>query len=429
MQNITRINRVKQLVTLFTVVILLVSLIPIQGLAEEKTIIFSDLGTNHWAYDEVYELVEQGVINGHPDGTFRPNEPVQVDQMLKMIIMVLSEEKEDGTRWWKDEFLSKSNSFTTHVLYEGSPGFDFKPEKNGYWAKPFINQAQNMGIVMRYDRWGGQFGSALTRKDVAYILVSTIGIFEELEESNYVNLARTQIKDLHKLEENGDMYSILQVYTKGLMRGYSDGRFGVDRVVTRAEAVVMLNRILDESKRDPYLPDLSPYPHAEVPTLHGETKMVVFPDEPMKEAYDILLENRNKSEGITEHADMWVSMIYYKDENQYNQEVQRSESVNGLFKGPYLDVQVQFETGANGYEVSISTENGAWERHKEAITHFIESVFGTDSDKFIKQIEEYIPKAKQGEVTKNEYMFKGLKTIFEASLNRDFIYINILKQR
>lgn len=39
--------------------------------AQEETRQFKDVGPNHLAYEIINEMVEQGVINGHPDGTFR----------------------------------------------------------------------------------------------------------------------------------------------------------------------------------------------------------------------------------------------------------------------------------------------------------------------------------------------------------------------
>lgn len=35
---------------------------------------FSDLPRNHWAYDNIMEIYDKGLISGYPDGTFRPNE-------------------------------------------------------------------------------------------------------------------------------------------------------------------------------------------------------------------------------------------------------------------------------------------------------------------------------------------------------------------
>ena len=37
---------------------------------------FSDLSSNHWAYESVMYLTELGIISGMPDGTFKGNEPM-----------------------------------------------------------------------------------------------------------------------------------------------------------------------------------------------------------------------------------------------------------------------------------------------------------------------------------------------------------------
>ena len=34
---------------------------------------FTDLEETHWAYDDINTMVEKGILNGYPDGTFRPN--------------------------------------------------------------------------------------------------------------------------------------------------------------------------------------------------------------------------------------------------------------------------------------------------------------------------------------------------------------------
>jgi hypothetical protein len=121
----------------------------------QTTSAFSDV-KGHWAENSILDMAKQGVVTGFPDGTFRPNDPIQVDQFLAMILRVLSEEKPNGTRGWKNEFVSRTDLYTRHTLENGSPGFDFTQAKEGYWAKLFIDQATNMNIVMKYDRWGGK---------------------------------------------------------------------------------------------------------------------------------------------------------------------------------------------------------------------------------------------------------------------------------
>lgn len=53
---------------------------------------FKDVSKSHWAYDAIEEAKENGWINGHSDGTFRPNEPVTRAQLA----VILSNIKANG---------------------------------------------------------------------------------------------------------------------------------------------------------------------------------------------------------------------------------------------------------------------------------------------------------------------------------------------
>lgn len=47
---------------------------------------FNDIPQNDWAYPYVAALKEAGVIDGYPDGAFRPNAPITRSQMAKIIV-------------------------------------------------------------------------------------------------------------------------------------------------------------------------------------------------------------------------------------------------------------------------------------------------------------------------------------------------------
>ena len=40
---------------------------------EEKAMRFKDVPETHWAYKDVEEFAEMGIINGYKDGTFMPD--------------------------------------------------------------------------------------------------------------------------------------------------------------------------------------------------------------------------------------------------------------------------------------------------------------------------------------------------------------------
>lgn len=49
--------------------------------------LFTDVTVNHPDYTYIMQLVKDGVVNGNPDGTFRPNESVNRAAMLKMLYL------------------------------------------------------------------------------------------------------------------------------------------------------------------------------------------------------------------------------------------------------------------------------------------------------------------------------------------------------
>lgn len=395
--------------------------IPPQSATANKKITFTDL-EGHWAEEAIYAMIEQGVVNGFEDGTFRPDDPVQEDQFYKMLVMYLSAEQADGTRWWKSEFVDNVSVYTRHNIYMGIPGgFDFTNAKEGYWAQPYIDVTANLGIGFKKD----DYTKPLVRKDVAYIIMSALRLIEHEEEYNYMNLAREEIIDLYKLESFVHIKNILQLYTKGIMKGYKDDTYRPYRLVTRAEAVVLLERILDKNKRDPFNPDISNLPHTEIPTYFGDTKTVVFPDWEMKKAYDLIFSNDDKTNGLIHKGFGSISAIYYKDEEQYQREVERMSSVQGMFKPPIQDIYVGFGTTHNTYDLSINVgEKGSWERHRLAIRPFLKQVFGKDSKTFEEYIINNIEDIENKEFEVQQYELNNRKVIVNGNDDLKYLYFD-----
>jgi hypothetical protein len=83
---------------------------------EEKAIIkFSDVPENAEYAQAVYNLVSKGIITGFSDGTFRPNDKIQRDQFLKMVITAM--------------------------------GIEIEPTKQPYWAANYIRFAQWNNLI------------------------------------------------------------------------------------------------------------------------------------------------------------------------------------------------------------------------------------------------------------------------------------------
>ncbi|WAA12107.1 S-layer homology domain-containing protein [Fervidibacillus halotolerans] len=415
------------LLAIATVLMVTTFFSPVSADAAEKTT-FKDI-KGHWAESAIYEMVEQGIINGFPDGTFRPNDPVTVGQFLKMIFMAVSEEQANGDRYWKSEIYNKMDAYSRYVIDYGSPGFDFKNATQGYWAQPFVEQADNMGIINeheRWSRWNDDYTTPLTREDVSYLVNQSVkNLLSEIpEEWNYALLAKTEIKDLDKVKHQ--YQSILQVYTKGIMIGLGNNIFGVNKPVTRAEAVTVLSRMLDKSKRKPFNPDLSALPYVNWPYANGEVKPVVFPTTEMKKAYEVLITNKDKSKGFTTYSNAVLKYLYFKDQTRYQEELARLNDILTAFGAPLSDFSVSFDPSGNSYTLIVSTATGAWERHKEALLPFFSYLFDDDVTQFIEHLEKNIEPAKNDNLKRYQITVNGKKVIFQPSMSTEMYYIFII---
>jgi len=58
---------------------------------------FTDI-RGHWAENTIVEMVSRGILDGYPDGTFRPDAPVKVDQFIKMLILSYTDLHQNGER-------------------------------------------------------------------------------------------------------------------------------------------------------------------------------------------------------------------------------------------------------------------------------------------------------------------------------------------
>jgi hypothetical protein len=67
---------------------------------------FSDVPANHWASGYINVAVDQEIINGYPDGTFKPNQNVTYAEALAMVVRVLGYDH-DLVGAWPTKYLVK----------------------------------------------------------------------------------------------------------------------------------------------------------------------------------------------------------------------------------------------------------------------------------------------------------------------------------
>lgn len=346
---------------------------------------FADTG-NHWAAKTIGEMVQRGILDGYPDGTFRPQEPVKVDQFIKMLVLSFTDLHQNGDRSWNASFLQSLSAENQAILKQDYRYFDFKASTSGYWAKPYIDVASDLHLLNR-SRYN-DFQADMTRENVAEILYYTLQETEFLEDSQFSqNIAQTY-GDLRSASEREQKF-IAESLVKGIMQGYPSGFFGVGQTVTRAEALVILNRLTDKSKRIPM--KVSPEKlERTVPTIGGGQKIVVFPDQRMWDAYETLAK-AGQLRG-SNHDLFETTLRLYKDQEE-------KDSVLAKQPGASEEAALWLDPQYNTYGITIHLRPGALARNQEAVQLFANQLFGYNASAFHQKFTEICTQVESGKKT------------------------------
>lgn len=94
---------------------------------------FPDVEPSYWAQPFIERLAAQNIISGYPDGTFRPEQPLDRDEFAALI----------------------REAFNQNEVRKIPSGSVFKDVPNGYWAAPAIEEAYEAGFMRGFP--GGFF--------------------------------------------------------------------------------------------------------------------------------------------------------------------------------------------------------------------------------------------------------------------------------
>ncbi len=175
---------------------------------------FTDVSSDHWAYESINELMNKGILNGYPDGTFLPNKPVTRAEFSKILVLSLNLKE------------------PSNIVFE-----DVGKE---FWGYDYIN------IASKYlEGYGGS--------DKMYYMPNAVAIREDitvamvfaanLENKDYNLNTINRFKDKDEISENLRKYVAIAV-EYGLLQGNADGTFNPKGNLTRAQvSKVMLNAL------------------------------------------------------------------------------------------------------------------------------------------------------------------------------------------
>ena len=172
---------------------------------------FSDT-QGHWAAKQISSWAEQGLAGGYSDGSFKPNAQVT-----------------------RAEFVALTNR-AFHINGEGSAA-DFSDVKSGAWYYQGVAAAKTAGYIGGYSDGTFKPNKTISRQEVATILVRLLKLKPTTE-------GLAAFKDADKIPE-WSRSNIAAVVEHQLMNGFPDNTFKPQRNITRAGAVVSLDRAIN----------------------------------------------------------------------------------------------------------------------------------------------------------------------------------------
>ena len=193
-------SSMKKIVALLVVLILVIPMV--------VNAAFSDVAEEHWAQGYIEKLTSNGVINGYPDGTFRPSDTLTKGAFLKLIVTA------------------------------SLPEVDFNQlDKNfDHWAATYVKVAENYNALEKGAITKENIDEPITRIDVIKIL-SLCDINMRSHEQKALDYLT--FTDTDGLDETSEIL-LSHAVANGIIGGYPDGSFKPQNNLTRAEASKIL---------------------------------------------------------------------------------------------------------------------------------------------------------------------------------------------
>ena len=217
-------------------------------------------------------------IVGYPDGNVKPEGNITRAEVATIFFRLLTDES-------RDEFWSQTNDYT-----------DVPADA---WYNNAVSTLTNAGIIDGYEDGTFKPNGNITRAEFATIAVR---FFEATYEGE--NL-------FPDIDGHWAQDYINEAANAGIVDGYPDGTFGPQKLITRAEAMTMVNRTIDR------------HPHED----HLLADMIVWPDNPETAWYYEQVQEATNSHEYTMNTDdeqnpyeIWTELLPNRDWSELEKE-------------------------------------------------------------------------------------------------------------
>ena len=169
----------------------------------------------HWAEESIKNLVDQDILHGYPDGSFRPDQSITRAELAKTLAVAY--EFEDSGRT---------------VQF---------PDTEEHWAEEYIEALAQAEVITGYPDGNFKPEAPITRAEMVAMLTRLLKLGTE-EEHYTIDFVPT-FPDLEK--EHWAFYQVELAAKLGLLPRYYSPDFNAARLATRADTAWMLQQLLD----------------------------------------------------------------------------------------------------------------------------------------------------------------------------------------
>lgn len=210
---------------------------------------FKDM-KDHWARFAAAYLAREGIVNGYPDSTFRPEKPLTFGELAKLM----------ACTFFKNELESESQ------------GAQILPALKDHWSYPYLVLLASNGVIEEgIPQQGPGSNSESTprppapftpdgfapRKEVCLWVYKSINCTSSASLLSLKSADKEVSPDDKKTFDDlqglptPEMEAIEWCARRGIVTGYEDSTFRPDNPVTRGEMAMILWRILDSGVKPP----------------------------------------------------------------------------------------------------------------------------------------------------------------------------------
>ncbi len=166
---------------------------------------------SHWAKKEIEDFTSKGLIKGYTDNTFKPENYITRAEFINIINSVYKFNNNNARR-------------------------SFSDVSTDSWYYNDICAAVNAGYIDGYEDGTFRPNQVITREEAAKIVVKMTGVKGD---------GNLDINDANEVSDWAKEY-VDAAFDNGVLVGYGDNIFGPKSNMKRAEAVVMLSRVLNK---------------------------------------------------------------------------------------------------------------------------------------------------------------------------------------